>query len=316
MAVYRVVLVVVLCLVARTGLAAQGIATWPSFNTAGHPKSNGVELTIKYPLGWAAKEGERPHVVQKFIHPDGLIYVMILIQDLELPPGEHMSREDAEANLAPDELLAIAPAGFRIISAEPTQIEGLPAGIVEYQGVMQRAGQSIEQRVWTLVFIDDRSLVSIQCAVGDLPGRSDLTSRMAAMKPTFQMIANSVVLPDLWLNPAPQAAVRSPASPQARTSASPLESGGNFGSMLLLPLLITWGIGLAPPLLVRFALLRQPMNKPAAIGFVVLFWIVNLVIFTALESENKTHGVLVLIGCASYAILRIGASASPQVQSS
>lgn len=55
---YRVVLFAVLCLVARSGSAAQDIAVWQRFSTAGHPKSNGVELTMRFPSGWMATEGE------------------------------------------------------------------------------------------------------------------------------------------------------------------------------------------------------------------------------------------------------------------
>lgn len=71
--------------------------------------------------------------------------------------------------------------------------------------------------------------------------------------------------------------------------------------------LVTWGIGLAPPLLIRFVLIRRPIDKRWALVLVALFWMFNLVVFILLGSESKTHFALLLIGYASYSILRKGA---------
>lgn len=76
---------------------------------------------------------------------------------------------------------------------------------------------------------------------------------------------------------------------------------------LVLSAILTWGIGLAPPLLVRFAFMRKPMPKGGAIAFVVVFWFINIVIFTALGSQSKTHSALFFVAMASYYILRRGA---------
>jgi|LSQX01.2.fsa_nt_gb hypothetical protein len=83
--------------------------------------------------------------------------------------------------------------------------------------------------------------------------------------------------------------------------------GENWVLTLILSAILTWGIGLAPPLLLRFAFLRRPMPKAGAIAFVVVFWFTNIVIFTALGSQSKTHRALFLVAVASYYILRRGA---------
>ena len=70
---------------------------------------------------------------------------------------------------------------------------------------------------------------------------------------------------------------------------------------------MTWGVGLAPPLLLRFAILRRPIiSKGWVFGTVALFWFINIVIFTALGSTSKTHGALFLVALVSYVILRKG----------
>lgn len=74
----------------------------------------------------------------------------------------------------------------------------------------------------------------------------------------------------------------------------------------LLSAVLTWGIGLAPPLLLRFAILKRPISKKVSITLVVLFWFLNVLIFTALGSTSKTHSVLFFVAWASFAILRKG----------
>jgi len=83
--------------------------------------------------------------------------------------------------------------------------------------------------------------------------------------------------------------------------------GEQWGLVLVLSLLITWGIGLTPPLLVRFVLMRRPIGKGWAISIVAFFWVFNIVLFTALASQSKFHGALVIVAFVSYAIMRKGA---------
>ncbi|MCK5374145.1 MAG: hypothetical protein KAJ40_02565 [Alphaproteobacteria bacterium] len=87
--------------------------------------------------------------------------------------------------------------------------------------------------------------------------------------------------------------------------------GEHWGFSILFAFLVTWGIGLTPPLLIRYALYRRPLNKWPAIGYCALLFFVNIVIFTALGSESKTHSALVLIALVSYYILKKRGKESP-----
>jgi hypothetical protein len=42
-----------------------------NFSTKGHAKAKGVSLSIVYPENWAAAEGERLNIVQKFVSEGG-----------------------------------------------------------------------------------------------------------------------------------------------------------------------------------------------------------------------------------------------------
>ena len=83
------------------------------------------------------------------------------------------------------------------------------------------------------------------------------------------------------------------------------------GWVLLISLLITWSIGLTPPLLIRYVFLRRPIDKWPAIGVAGLFLLLNIFLFVAMGSENKSHAVLFLIAWVSYIILHKGYAAKP-----
>jgi len=82
--------------------------------------------------------------------------------------------------------------------------------------------------------------------------------------------------------------------------------GEHWPLVLLVSALATWGIGLVPPLLIRFVFVRRPIHKGWAIGLVALFWMFNVALFAALGSQSKSHGALALVALVSYAILRRG----------
>lgn len=78
---------------------------------------------------------------------------------------------------------------------------------------------------------------------------------------------------------------------------------------IIVSFIITWSVGLLPPALIRYAILKRPIPKWPAIGTCALFWVINIVLFTAMGSKSKTHGALVLIAFVSYWILRQGTAA-------
>ena len=79
-------------------------------------------------------------------------------------------------------------------------------------------------------------------------------------------------------------------------------------------LILTWGIGLAPPIVIRYAILKRPMNKWPAIGICAAFWSFNIILFTVLGSESKTHTALTFVAFVSYWILRRAGKAKEQSQ--
>ena len=83
---------------------------------------------------------------------------------------------------------------------------------------------------------------------------------------------------------------------------------------IVVSIVITWGIGLAPPLIIRYAILKKPMNKWPAIGTCAAFWLINVVLFTALGSKSKSHAAPTFVAFVSYWILRRAVKTKEQPQ--
>lgn len=86
---------------------------------------------------------------------------------------------------------------------------------------------------------------------------------------------------------------------------------GDLLAYVAIAALLTWGIGLAPPLVVRFIVLRRPIERRSALLVVAALFVANLALFTSLGSRSKTHAALFFVAVVSYHILRKSARQSP-----
>lgn len=73
---------------------------------------------------------------------------------------------------------------------------------------------------------------------------------------------------------------------------------------VVISFVLTWGIGLTPPLVIRYAVLKMPMEKWPAIGACACLWFFNIILFSALGSQSKTHAALIFVAYVSYWLLR------------
>lgn len=98
--------------------------------------------------------------------------------------------------------------------------------------------------------------------------------------------------------------------PDSHTAIVDLASEGQYSfaaSIFGISLLLTWGIGLTPPVIIRYALVRAPLKKWTAIGICFFLLIVNLTISLKVnegEHSPNAHPALILVAAASYWILR------------
>lgn len=82
--------------------------------------------------------------------------------------------------------------------------------------------------------------------------------------------------------------------------------GVQSGPTLLAPLLMDWGVGPAPALIIRFVLMRRPIGDGWALVVVALFGALHYALLTAFGGESQSYDALVLIAIVSYLILTAG----------
>ena len=269
-----------------------------AYNLKSHPKAQGLNITVEYPKSWRAEEGVRPHIVQKFTGDEvGGVSPSCMVLVLKAQEEDLFLEEDDSEEEVKEALRNMLPENAVYIDGGKTKIDGEPCGWMKYYLEAERAG--IQAGMCTLqyiLFCGDKILV-IQCSVFALANEKELVEdAFLSYLPVFQMIGNSIVIHDKWTRP----------DKRAVSNDSVMEElfGEYWLLNLILSAILTWGIGLAPPLLIRFILVRRPLSRGVSIAIVVLFCVFNITLFTALGSKNKTHAALFLVAWASYAILR------------
>lgn len=169
------------------------------FSTRGHAKSKGAVFSIQVPKSWAAIEGERPNIVQKFVSERGKGLEMALIATKSIPGDIPFGKDDIRELLSSDGQREMLPAGAAFIAAKPSQIEAEPAGIIEYTMHSQRADTNLHIHILALMFFQGRTMVQVQFQVGGLPSdRAAVERKFASFRPLFQQMMNSIVFEEKW----------------------------------------------------------------------------------------------------------------------
>ncbi|MHC4158614.1 MAG: hypothetical protein ACYSSO_06000 [Planctomycetota bacterium] len=268
------------------------------YSTEGHPKAKGINISIEYPSHWQRSEGERPNIVQKFTSDasDGLLRMcLILIKDQPSFMKLFSSEDISDAMFTEETLKEIIPESATFIKGERTKYDGQPGAWMIYVTQLERAGLRAEMYILQHMFLYSGKMIVFECSVGGLAGSAaTVEQEFARYLPLFQLLGNSIIIQDKWKKTVGITDILS-------------EMYGEYWVItLIISVIFTWGIGLTPPLLIRFALLRRPISKGWAIGTVILFGFINFVIFSANATARggRIGGAFVLIAFASYAILR------------
>jgi len=263
------------------------------YTTIGHSKALGLDISISYPASWEPEEGIRPHIIQKFngkvlgsISPGFLL----LIQEVPGWESVFLDRDNWEEIL--DEFaVEMRPENSTYLSHGKTKIDGEPTVWLKYYMEQERSGMRIGMFMFHYVVFYQGKMIMLQCSVGGLINDYlVLEETFNTYLPVFLDIGNSIVINNKWDG--------------SSGSYEPFSQYWLF--TIALSALLTWGIGLLPPLVTRFIIIRRCLSKQASRIFSISFLVINIIAFTIMGSESKTHAALFLVALASFAILRIG----------
>jgi len=269
-----------------------------TYSTEGHPKAKNITISIECPSHWQRSESDSPNVIQEFLSetPNGFLMQCLLM--IKEPPSlmRHFSSKDiSDVMFAKETLGELLPERAIFIKGDRTEYDGEPGAWIVYTMQSERAGLKAETYMLQHMFLHSGKLISLQCAVSGLPqSAAKLKQEFTGYLPLFELLGNSIAIHDKWNKTAGLANILSH------------EYGEYWALTLIVSAVFTWGIGLTPPLLIRFVFVRRPISKGWAIASVLLFGYVNFAIFCANAAVNgrRVGPAFILIAFASYAILR------------
>ena len=190
--------VAILSLLLSGALSAQTLTE--KFDSKGHPKAKGVWMTVKYPAGWAAKEGNRPNIVQLFSGKYEGVPTLLIIQikstevDLE---GECKILSSKEWE---DELTDI-PTGMKASNVKKIKHETKPGFIGNTEQVIERAGKVIYSVNEVMSICHGKNLVAAWCGTSAFSNQADqgkVRKNLNALAPLCYQFFNSLVLMDIY----------------------------------------------------------------------------------------------------------------------
>lgn len=168
---------------------------WSVFSTEKHPKAGALNITIKHPFWWLPQEGDRPHVVQKFIRPASMTNAVLIIRDL----GKEPSHQEVLQSLAVESMKKLLPPGAEFIDGDFVSIDGLPTSFMLYSVKQKSVGVELDVIMANWTFCYKAHMISLIGSVSTIAGQEDkLLKDLKEMLPVFQIMAQTIVVQNQW----------------------------------------------------------------------------------------------------------------------
>jgi len=145
------------------GISASAQVFNSKFDSKNHPKAKGDWVTVRYPTGWEAKEGERPNIVQKFSGDYKDMYVVLALQILDAGGDVEKECKDMSVSSFADAFSDKANNQF-VINVTKTKHEEKTAFMYVMQSTLQRAGISTTLNNKVMTLCHKNTLISVWCS--------------------------------------------------------------------------------------------------------------------------------------------------------
>jgi hypothetical protein len=165
-----------------------------TFETDGLGKSAGLKMEIKYPQGWLTEDGERPHIIKKFISQDKNTMFMLLINKLDKTVSE-ANKEDLLSSFQ------LPEGAVLLYQNSDLKINGEKACCTEYfvkknsMPINTLSDKDVEIAMYQVCYnlIYQQYYISLQGMVGkNSIDNFDAKSTFEEYKPLFQLMAESL----------------------------------------------------------------------------------------------------------------------------
>lgn len=169
-----------------------------TFSTKGHAKSKGLNITVPYPTSWAAKEGARPNIVQKFFGrvEDGLPMVQIIIKDV---PQTSAGTDVAAEVFSDASLKDLVPPGSQFVDSGGTKYDAERGAWIIFYKEDELSTVKVRQYTLQHMVYYHGKLIVLPCSVGSsIMQKAALKAAFDSYLPLFRLIGAGIVLNDKW----------------------------------------------------------------------------------------------------------------------
>lgn len=190
------------------------------YYTQNSSKAQGIEMIIKIPYSWKEMEAERPHIVKEFKseNGNGLESIMVIIQkDKTVKKASNTFKEAKEKDInfskqKIDELCKeYIPYNSNYINGNLIYIETLPTLEIRYNIKKDRMGFSILMETLNYYIFYNDYLIMLQFITSTNNNlaenlnteefkKKNSKKRYQKYEPLFQIIANDIVINNVWEN--------------------------------------------------------------------------------------------------------------------
>jgi len=157
-----------------------------------HLKAKGVNLKLKYPIGWKIEEGDRPNIVKKFVYKNNSF--MIIVKDNITFFSRNEIRELFKDKEYINEFVTDASSFLQnpeILYQSIVTVDRYPTLLFTLKGKMERSGIKMDLifKNW-IVFYEDK-IVYLQCGGLD-------NNEFNTLEKLYTSITNSVIFPEQY----------------------------------------------------------------------------------------------------------------------
>lgn len=168
------------------------------FTSDGHGKAQGINLVLQLPKSWKAQEGERPHIVQKWVSQNGTGLEMILL-DIRDAKGYTPTNTEIEAFVSSGEVKDTILSGSTYLNSSVFSLEMQKGYRLETSMIQERAGMKLYQHMDMYQLFFHGKAIGLMCqSSSSVENKENADESFKKNEPLCQQVLNSLVLMQVY----------------------------------------------------------------------------------------------------------------------
>lgn len=168
------------------------------YQTDGTGKSQGIKINLQLPRSWAGEDGERPHIVQKWVSENGTGLEIILL-DIRDGQGYNPTKKEMEEFVRTGAVKDAVPDGSTYVASGNVTLEKQTGYWLQMAMPRERVGMKMYQDALMYQFFFRGKAIGITCQAGGPENeKPKVNEAFKRIRPLCQQVLNSLVLPQAY----------------------------------------------------------------------------------------------------------------------